>query len=130
MMTKEEHIKYWVDTAQKDWVVAESTLDAAHYVHCLFWAHLVLEKLAKAHWVRTHDDNIPPRVHNFVWLLEESNIDLGREVMNFLEDFNRFQLSARYPDYINDMYRVCNKDYTVEQLEKVKEVRQCLLKML
>jgi len=30
----------------------------------------------------------------------------------------------------NDMYKVCTKDYTAIQLEKAKEVRQCLLKML
>ena len=129
-MTKEQHIAHWVNTAQKDWIAVESMFDTKNYLHCLFWSHLVLEKLAKAHWIRTHQENIPPRVHNITWLLEQSNIDLGEDFMKFLELFNRFQLSARYPDYINDMYKVCTKDYTARQLEKVKEVRQCLIEML
>ena len=99
-------------------------------MHCLFWAHLVLEKLAKAHWVKTHEDNIPPKVHNVVWLLEESNIDLGEERIDFLDGFNKFQLSGRYPDYSNNIYERCTKEFTFNQLEKAKEIRQCLIEML
>ena len=129
-MTKKEHIDYWTNTAEYDWTGVEETFESKRYVHCLFWAHLTIEKLAKAHWVKTHQDDIPPRIHNIVRLLELSHIDLGEDVMKFLEMFNRFQLSARYPDYINDMYKVCSKNYTAELLEKVKEVRQCLIEML
>ena len=129
-MTKEQHIKYWVDTAQYDWTGVEHAFNSKDYLHSLFWAHLTLEKLAKAHWVRTHEENIPPKIHNIVRLLEQSNIDFGEDTMKFLEMFIRFQLSARYPDYINNMYKVCTKDYTESKLEKVKEVRKCLLEML
>ena len=130
MMTKKQHIAYWVDTAENDWGAVDAMFEAEYYPHCLFWAHLVLEKLAKAHWVRTHQENIPPKVHNVVWLLEEANIDLGEEMMKFLEDFNKFQLSGRYPDYTNNMDKMCTKEFTSEKLEKVKEVRICLLGML
>ena len=130
MMTKEEHINYWVDTAQKDWAAVESLFVTKNYLHSLFFAHLVLEKLAKAHWVKNSQENIPPKVHNVVWLLEQSNIDMGEDTMKFLEMFNRFQLSTRYPDYVSDMYKICSKDYTAGQLEKVKEIRQCLIEML
>ena len=129
-MTKDEHIKYWVDTAEYDWTGAEHAFGTKNYVHSLFWAHLVLEKLAKAHWVRTHEENIPPKVHNIVWLLEQSEVDLGEETKLFLNKVNDFQLSGRYPDYTNSIYKRCTKQYTHEQLEKVKEVRTCLLKML
>jgi len=129
-MTKEQHINHWINTAQYDWEGAENAYSTKNYLHCLFWAHLSLEKLAKAHWIRTHEENIPPKIHNIVRLLEQSDIDLGEVTMKFLEMFIHFQLSARYPDYINDMYKVCTKDYTAIQLEKAKEVRTCLLKML
>jgi HEPN domain-containing protein len=130
MMTKEDHIAYWVKGAKYDWTGTEHAFDTKDYVHCLFWAHLTLEKLAKAHWVKNHIENIPPRVHNVVWLLEESNVDLGVDIMDFLRKFNTFQLSTRYSDYMDDMYQICTKDLTTEKLEKVKEVRTCLLKML
>jgi HEPN domain-containing protein len=73
-MTKEQYIDYWVDTAHNDWLTVEAMFSANRYQHCLFWAHLVLEKLSKAHWVKNHFDNIPPKVHNIVWLLEESSV--------------------------------------------------------
>jgi HEPN domain-containing protein len=130
MMTKEQHIKYWTDTAQYDWSGAEEAFNAKRYMHCLFWAHLTLEKLAKAHWVKTNEEDIPPKIHNVVRLLEMSNTDLGEEMMRFLRDLNDFQLSGRYPDYTNNIYSRCTKEFTFEKLEKVKEVRQCLLEML
>ena len=130
MMTKQQYIDYWIETANNDWVTVDALFATKRYLHCLFWAHLVLEKLAKAHWVINHEENFPPKVHNIVWLLEESNVDLGEDVMAFLVKFNRFQLSARYPDYINDIYHVCTKNYTIEKLERIKEIRICLLKML
>jgi HEPN domain-containing protein len=117
MMTKEEHIAHWVNSARYDWEGTESAFDAEKYVHCLFWAHLVLEKLAKAHWVRTHPENIPPKVHNIVWLLEESNMYLGDEMTNFLKKFNDFQLAGRYPDYIENIDKTCTKEFTGAQLE-------------
>ena len=129
-MTKEQHIAYWVDTAQYDWTGTMHAFKMKDYMHCLFWAHLTLEKLAKAHWVKTHLDNIPPKIHNLVFLLEQSNIDLGEETMNFLKKFNDFQLSGRYPDYTNNIYKMCTKEFTSEKLEKIKEVKICLLKML
>ena len=129
-MTKEQYIDYWIDTANNDWLTVEAMFSADRYLHCLFWAHLVLEKLAKAIWVKNHEDNIPPKVHNIVWLLEESQVEINSEDKIFLEVFNRFQLSTRYPDYLRRIDRLCTKNLTIEQLDKVKNIRQCLLNKL
>jgi HEPN domain-containing protein len=129
-MTKQKHIDYWVNTAAEDWITVDAMFATKRYLHCLFWAHLVLEKLAKAHWVKNHTEDIPPKVHNITYLLEESGIDLGIDKMDFLIQYNRFQLSGRYPDYLNLMQRICTESYTKVELDKVKEVRKCLLEML
>ena len=129
-MTKQQYIDYWVDAAQYDWKGVEDAFNSENYLHSLFWAHLVLEKLAKAHWVKNNQENIPPKVHNVVWILDEANVNLGDENTSFLEHFNAFQLSGRYPDYTNDVYKTCDKEFTHEQLQKVKEVRRCLLETL
>jgi HEPN domain-containing protein len=130
MMTKEQHIAHWINTAKEDWDTVEALLSGKRYMHSLFWAHLVLEKLAKALWVKNHEDNFPPRVHNIVWLLEESSVDLGNEKMEYLSNFNDFQLSGRYPDYTNKIYKICTESFTRQELEKIKEIRTCLHKML
>ena len=130
MLTKQQHIDYWVNTAEDDWGSVELLFNGKKYLHCLFWAHLTLEKLAKANWVKNHEENIPPRIHNLIWLLKQSNIDLGEEKMDFLINFNNFQLSTRYPDYLSKIYKVCTKQLTENQLNKAKEIRECLLKMV
>jgi len=130
MMTKQQYIDYWINTSENDWVTVEALFESKRYSHCLFWAHLVLEKIAKAHWVKNHEENIPPKVHNVVWLLEESGVNLGDEIMDYLSNFNDFQLSGRYPDYTNKIYKICTETFTKKELEKVKEIRKCLLKML
>jgi HEPN domain-containing protein len=130
MMTKEQYIGYWIETAQNDWVTVETLFETKRHLHCLFWAHLTLEKLAKALWVKNHQENIPPKVHNIVWLLEESQVEILPENIVFLEVFNRFQLSSRYPDYLRKMDKLCTQDFVIEQLQKVKEIRICLLEML
>ena len=130
MMTKQQHIDYWVRTAEEDWLSVKALMETKRYLHCLFWAHLTIEKLAKAHWVKNNEDNIPPKIHNIVWLLEKSNVDLGEDMMDFLVKFNRFQLSTRYPDYVNNIYKICTKEFTLQELKKIKEIRKCLLEML
>jgi len=130
MMTKQQHIEYWINTAEEDWITVGVLFDSKRYLHALFWAHLVLEKLAKAHWIKNNEENIPPKIHNLITLLEQANVDLGEEKMNFLLTYNKFQLSTRYPDYLNKVYALCTKQVAEIQLDEVKEIRKCLLKML
>ena len=130
MMTKQQHIEYWINTAEDDWDSVEVLFNGKKYLQSLFWAHLVLEKLAKAHWVKNKEGNTPPKIHNLITLLRQANVDLGEEKMNFLVNYNNFQLSTRYPDYLSEIYKVCTKQFTEGQMNKVKEIRKCLLEML
>ncbi len=129
-MTKEEHIKYWEDIAEKDWDAAMDLFHTKKYVHCLFFAHLTLEKLCKAQWVKNNDENHPPRIHNLVKLI--ANIDLGfsEDELAFMERMNDFQLEGRYPDYMQKIYTVCTNEYTATILEQVKTIKECLQKKL
>jgi hypothetical protein len=51
-------------------------------------------------------------------------------LMEFLANFNDFQLSGRYPDYLNKIHEVCTENFTINELTKVKEIKACLLEML
>jgi hypothetical protein len=62
--------------------------------------------------------------------LEESNVEMASEDITFLEVFNRYQLSTRYPDYLRKIEKLCTKELNIDQLDKVKDIRLCLLKML
>lgn len=41
-------VRYWFETAEQDWGVARNLFKFKHYAYCLFFCHLVIEKLLKA----------------------------------------------------------------------------------
>lgn len=125
-MTKQEHIDYWIKSATDDWEAVISLYETKRYTHCLFFAHLVLEKWCKAHWVKDNQENFPPRIHNLVKIVKSTNIKLSDEQMDFLRQFNDFQLEGRYPDYQFEIHKRCNASYTKQLLEQVNEIKSCL----
>ncbi len=129
-VNKLEHITYWTNTAERDWEAVSDLYNASKYVHCLFFVHLVMEKLAKAHWVKTNEENYPPRIHNIVSLLSKAAIELPEADIIFLADLNKFQLEGRYPDYVSDIYKIVNQETANYYLENVKPIRLCLIEKL
>ncbi len=129
-MTKEDHINYWISTSEKDWTVVHNLYKSKDYIYCLFFSHLVIEKLSKAVWVKNCEKNHPPRTHNIVYILEKANIVIDDEKKEFLLILNDFQLEGRYPDYQQKIYQLCTKVRTDELLVSIKQIRQWLLNNL
>ncbi|MET4075336.1 HEPN domain-containing protein [Hymenobacter sp. UYCo722] len=67
-MTKADHIAYWMNAAAQNWQEVGAMFAAGTYVPCLFWAHLTIEKLAKALWVQDNPGDTPPFTHNIARL--------------------------------------------------------------
>lgn len=107
-MNKDELIRYWLDTSKKDWKVVQHLLKSKDYLYSLFFAHLVLEKLCKAHWIKDNKGNYPPKIHNLNKLVSETKLELSEEERTFMADFNKFQIEGRYPDYISNVNRLVN----------------------
>ncbi len=91
-MTKDEHIAYWVYTAKKDWRAVQNMYKSKDYLHALFFSHLVLEKLCKAHWVKNNTGNTPPKIHNLIKILDQTNVKYSVEQLDFMIIINNFQL--------------------------------------
>ena len=91
-----KHIAYWRSGASEDWDVAVELVHAGRIRHGLFFAHLALEKLLKAHVCRTTGD-LAPRIHALLRLVERTNLALSEEQRLFLATFDRYQLEGRYP---------------------------------
>jgi len=96
-MGADEQIEYWTTGSAEDLAAAESLLDKGHLRQCLFFAHLALEKMLKAHVVRTTRE-IPPRMHNLVRLARLAGLKASDEQERFLRRFDLYQLEGRYPD--------------------------------
>lgn len=90
-------VEYWKTGSEEDLAAAESLFEEGHFRHCLFCAHLALEKMLKAHVVRGTCD-VPPRIHNLVRLAHLAGLKLDDERERFLRRFDLHQLEGRYPD--------------------------------
>lgn len=62
-MTKEEHIKHWVEGSEEDFQSMQGLFSSGHYAWSLFVGHLSVEKLLKAYYIKEVDLNFP-RIHN------------------------------------------------------------------
>lgn len=96
-MNVRKQIDYWKASSDEDLAAAESLLEKGHLRHCLFFAHLAIEKMLKAHVTRQTND-IPPRIHNLIRLAEIAGLPISPEQGDFLSGFDVYQLEGRYPD--------------------------------
>ena len=125
-MTKKEYIQYWVEAAKKDGDLADKIFASGDYVYTLFFCHLYLEKLCKALWVHTNAENVPPKTHNLMFLLNASNVALNESEETFFTEMNVWQLEGRCPDYQFGIYKLCTKQFTEPLLQQTKQYAKWL----
>lgn len=97
MINVGKHILYWKNGSQEDISAAESLISTGKARHGLFFLHLSIEKILKAH-ICKQTTNIPPRTHNLIRLSELIDINFDDEQTNFLAEMNPFNLEGRYPE--------------------------------
>ena len=129
-MTKEEHILYWAKQVEEDFDCANVLYQAKHFAQSLFWAHLALEKLSKALWIKTNEGISPPFVHNLLRLIIQTNEQFSEEQLQFINEMNAFQIKGRYPDYVESLEETVTKDICEEYLTKTKKMILCLQEKL
>jgi len=121
-MEKKEIVQYWLQSAIRDWEVARDLVKTERYMHALFFAHLVVEKLLKAHWVNEHEENVPPRVHNLNALYDQLNIELPPTLKDELPVITSWNIEARYQDYKDQFFKMCTSEYINKKLLIVEEL--------
>jgi len=124
-----KNVRYWIDSADHDFEVAESLFKSEKYDWCLFIAHLVLEKTLKGCYVERKGE-FPPRTHDLVKLAIMAEMGLEEEMLEFLDTVNTFNISTRYPDDKFRFYNLCTKDFTTMNFDRIKEIRKWLLKKI
>jgi len=97
MLDISKQVEYWRSGATEEWEFAAHLLDEKRYRHGLFFLHLAVEKLLKAHVSRKTGD-IPPRTHSLRWLSELAGIDFSEQDRAFLAELSIFNIEGRYPD--------------------------------
>ncbi len=121
-----KQIQYWQKTAEEDIINSEILLNKGRIKEGLFFCHLTIEKILKAHFVKTNKE-IAPKTHNLLWLREKANLNLSDEDDDFRGELMHWQLEGRYPEYKPKIPNV----FTIEKyFNKTKEMLKCLIKKL
>ena len=98
MIDIKKQIAYWKTGAVDDLESAKVLIDRNRFLHGLFFCHLVMEKIIKAHVVKNTEE-FAPRTHNLIYLSEKANLVFNEEDEIFLGILMKHQLQGRYPDY-------------------------------
>lgn len=61
-----------------------------------------------------------PKIHNLETLAILAKLKLDKKDINLLNIANRFNIRTRYPDYKLDFYKMCTREYTSKNLDKIK----------
>ncbi|MBU1179422.1 HEPN domain-containing protein [Patescibacteria group bacterium] len=124
-----ELINYWKKTAEHSYDTMLALYKSKRYSDCLFYGHLVLEKILKGHVVKTTKKQTP-YIHDLVRLAAIAELDLGEEIIDFLDDVNKFNLRTRYPEYRLRLYKACTKEFTKKMLDKIIQTYKMLCQKL
>ena len=126
MIDIQKQIDYWRAGASEDWQVAKELIDLGRTRHGLFFAHLALEKMLKAHVCRSTRD-LAPRIHPLLRLAERTDLDLSDEQLIFLARFDRYQIEGRYPNVLPPAPDI---DTARQELRQAREVFEWLSQQL
>jgi HEPN domain-containing protein len=96
-MDVQRQIGYWLNGSQEDVEAASVLLEKRKISQGLFFAHLAVEKVLKAH-VTKATGQVPPRTHDLLRLADLADIAMSRDCRAFLARLQRHCLEGRYPD--------------------------------
>lgn len=112
---------YWETSAQKNLKASEILLKNKHYDGCLFFAHLALEKIIKAGFIK-RKKKYAPKIHDLPKLCALASIPLSKEKRKHLRTFTTFNIAGRYSDEKLSFYKQATKVYTTKYLKLSKEL--------
>ncbi|MBI5206206.1 MAG: HEPN domain-containing protein [Candidatus Firestonebacteria bacterium] len=68
-----------------------------------------------------------PNINNLIKLAKNIKLSLTYEQKQLLVGITRFNIAARYPDFKQEFYKTCTKEFTEEYFFKIKELYKWLL---
>ena len=126
MVDINKQVEFWKNSASEDMAVSRELISNTRYRHGLFFLHLALEKMLKAHVCIIIND-IAPRIHNLVRLAEITALPFEQRFVNILAELNSFNIEGRYPD---STFIPINQTETADYLERAEEVFLWLMNQL
>ena len=123
-MTKEEKVQYWQELSDYDLDTAEAMFCTKRWLYVGFMCHQVLEKILKAYWCATQQDN-PPFIHSLTRLVEGSGLmsQMEEQQLMFLDEMMPMNIEARYPSYKLSLAQGLNAEVCKQMINTTKELQ-------
>jgi HEPN domain-containing protein len=101
MINIETQINYWRDGADEAWEVGADLVERGKTLYGLFFVHLAMEKMLKAH-VCKQTQELAPKIHSLLRLAEIAMIGLTEEQKSTLNLVTIYCMEGRYPETFAD----------------------------
>jgi HEPN domain-containing protein len=98
MIDIHKQIEYWKDGAAEELTVSSSLFDDGRTRHGLFFLHLTIEKILKAHVCKT-TGGIAPRSHSLLRLADKTGLPVSGSDREFPGELSLFNIEGRYPEF-------------------------------
>ena len=115
----------WLEDADYDIKSADAMLKAGRYFYVVFMCHLAVEKMLKAVWMEEKDE-VPPKVHDLVYLMINTGLVLPGELKKFVMDLSDKSVVTRYIDGRKRIAAELDAENSGAILKKVRELREWL----
>jgi HEPN domain-containing protein len=100
-------------------------LTIGRYIYVVFFCHLALEKMLKAH-VAEVTQSTPARTHDLIYLVKTSGLSLPQSHLEFIGKINNASIPTRYPDDLQRTLRDYPEPIVRGYLRQTEEVFQWL----
>jgi len=122
----EKQVTYWRESSFRAFRSVPVLQQEGFWSEALFWSHLAVENLLKAHVVKATRDT-PPYIHKLLRLGELAEIDLSADQLQLCEELSKYQRLARYPD---EAIQEPDAELARSLVHRAKEFHAWLLKRL
>lgn len=124
-------MNYWLKSSDDDFETMQVIFQNKRNTWSLFLGHLVIEKLLKGLYAKKNVDSpYAIKSHNLLALAEKCDLELTDKQIENLQIITQFNISARYDDYKQNFKQKCTDEYTIKQINNIKEVRTWLRELL
>ena len=109
----------WQKQADYDLETADFMFKGGRYFYAVFMCHLSIEKALKGLYHKKLDE-IPPKTHNLVYLMNKVGFKPPEEIGRFLVKLNQASIVTRYPEDLAVLQREYTQTIVKEILSKTR----------
>lgn len=123
-MTRKEHIVFWDSQVDRDYDSALVLYRAEYWAQALYLAHLALEKVLKALWVKyNHTHGVtPPFENDLLHLVRATKESFSQEQKKFFKEMNANMLRNEFADFGETLDKKLNKERCQNFLQQSDEI--------